>query len=332
MSLLPPNATAQERAIEAAVTRLGNVPIGIDNLWNPDACPLALLPWLAWGLSVDDWDSAWTEDQKRQVIKQAVSTQRIKGTRASVQRSLNAYGNRSLLWEPQDDSRLAPFTFRVDVEIRDRAVDLELDYQKSFDTIERTKNVRSHLTELEIVATNDGVMRINTAAQAGEFGSVYPYFGGSVASFGTPVWLLAGIICEIGSVFPGPLVPIPPPTTGTLEAENGSGSIQLESGESLDLDGYVTPTATFRLLLDQGGLLLLENGTSYFLLDGNTTPPPPSLGDRILKEDGGLILLEDGSSSILIDGAGTSAFTNYVLLENGSDLLLENGSGKLLLS
>jgi phage tail P2-like protein len=34
-------------------------------LWNPQTCPLAALPWLAWTLSIDKWDTDWTEERKR---------------------------------------------------------------------------------------------------------------------------------------------------------------------------------------------------------------------------------------------------------------------------
>ena len=47
-SLLPRNATGAERAIEGATARVGAVPTPFRDLWNPDTCPAALLPWLAW--------------------------------------------------------------------------------------------------------------------------------------------------------------------------------------------------------------------------------------------------------------------------------------------
>ena len=50
--LLPPNRTKLEQALERATARLGAVPVPIKDLWNPWRCPVALLPWLAWSLSV----------------------------------------------------------------------------------------------------------------------------------------------------------------------------------------------------------------------------------------------------------------------------------------
>ncbi|TKA96910.1 phage tail protein I, partial [Cereibacter changlensis] len=57
-SILPPNATKAERAFEAALAALCDLPVPVGQLWSPETCPAALLPWLAWALSVDDWDPA----------------------------------------------------------------------------------------------------------------------------------------------------------------------------------------------------------------------------------------------------------------------------------
>lgn len=91
-SILPPNATASERAIEAAVQRAADVATPIDRLWSPAECPAALLPWLAWALSVDSWDSAWPEARQREVIAVSVEVHRRKGTVGSIKRALAAMG------------------------------------------------------------------------------------------------------------------------------------------------------------------------------------------------------------------------------------------------
>lgn len=54
-SILPPNATAVERAIDrASAAALARIPVYLIR-WvkDPDSCPLALLPWLAWEYQVD---------------------------------------------------------------------------------------------------------------------------------------------------------------------------------------------------------------------------------------------------------------------------------------
>jgi phage tail P2-like protein len=83
-SLLPANATALERAMEAASARVGDVPTPLADLWDPVSCPIDLLPWLAWGLSVDSWDATWSEATKRDAVARSIALHRIKGTPASV--------------------------------------------------------------------------------------------------------------------------------------------------------------------------------------------------------------------------------------------------------
>jgi len=78
--LLSPNATGPERALAEAVGRVSDVPLPVGDLWNPDTCPTAVLPWLAWALSVDIWDAAWSETDKRAAIAESVAIHRRKGT------------------------------------------------------------------------------------------------------------------------------------------------------------------------------------------------------------------------------------------------------------
>ena len=78
--LLPPNATGAERALAEAVARVSSVPVPVGDLWNPQTCPAPVLPWLAWALSVDIWDAAWSEANKRAAIAESIAIHRRKGT------------------------------------------------------------------------------------------------------------------------------------------------------------------------------------------------------------------------------------------------------------
>ncbi|MDO5606696.1 MAG: phage tail protein I [Paracoccus sp. (in: a-proteobacteria)] len=89
-SLLPPNSTAAERAIEAATDRPVAVPVA--DLWSPERCPSALLPWLAWALSIDNWDADWSDEVKREVIAASVEVHRHKGTVWAMRRALTVAG------------------------------------------------------------------------------------------------------------------------------------------------------------------------------------------------------------------------------------------------
>ncbi len=90
--LLPPNATPLERALAAATARLSDVPVPVGDLWSPERCPVEWLPWLAWALSVDEWDSGWPEQRKRQAIAQSAALHRHKGTVWSVREALRRAG------------------------------------------------------------------------------------------------------------------------------------------------------------------------------------------------------------------------------------------------
>ena len=85
-SLLPPNATPFERAMEEALRQPIDIPIR--KLWSSADCPLELLPYLAWALGVEDWDSDWPEAVKRAAVRDAFRIHREKGTLAGLKRVL----------------------------------------------------------------------------------------------------------------------------------------------------------------------------------------------------------------------------------------------------
>lgn len=90
-SVLPPHSTGFERALEqASLWVIQNSEI-VD-VWNPETCPARFLPWLAWSVSVDEWDASWGADKKRDVIRQSVAVHRVKGTKGAVRRALEAMG------------------------------------------------------------------------------------------------------------------------------------------------------------------------------------------------------------------------------------------------
>ncbi|MBD3610537.1 MAG: phage tail protein I [Gammaproteobacteria bacterium] len=90
-SLLPPNASQLEQNLVDTSARIGNVP-SLPPLWDPDTCPTYLLSWLAWALSVEEWDSNWPEVVQREAIKQARDIHKNKGTVGSLKRALSSLG------------------------------------------------------------------------------------------------------------------------------------------------------------------------------------------------------------------------------------------------
>lgn len=89
-SLLPGNVSDLERGVEVALARLSEIDVPIATLWNPWSCPLEVLPYLAWAVSVDMWRADWPETIKRQVVATSLSVHAIKGTRPAVEQALAA--------------------------------------------------------------------------------------------------------------------------------------------------------------------------------------------------------------------------------------------------
>ncbi len=90
--LLPLSATPQERALSEAIARAAGVSCPIGSLWDPATCPAEALPWLAWALSVDSWDSSWSEAAKRAACARSIAIHRRKGTPWAVKEGLRAIG------------------------------------------------------------------------------------------------------------------------------------------------------------------------------------------------------------------------------------------------
>ena len=78
--------------MEGAVSRLSDVPVLVRNVWNSQTCPANVLPWLAWALAVNEWDSSWPEATQRAVIAASAAVHRIKGTVASIKQALAVAG------------------------------------------------------------------------------------------------------------------------------------------------------------------------------------------------------------------------------------------------
>lgn len=91
-SLLPANSTFLEKNLEKVIRKSFELPVVISDLHNPKTCPVDILPWLAWAMSVDEWDSNWNEEQKRQAILDSLNIHRYRGTLASIKRVLTNIG------------------------------------------------------------------------------------------------------------------------------------------------------------------------------------------------------------------------------------------------
>ncbi len=148
-SLLPPNSTRLERAVERADAQLSGVAMVHDTLWNPWNCPAEFLPFLAWSVSVDTWDSNWPERIKRARIASSFQIQRHKGTAKSIADLIASFGGQMKIrewWQmtPQGE----PHTFSLFLTISgDGGQESSAEFvHQIVDAVNRTKPVRSHFT------------------------------------------------------------------------------------------------------------------------------------------------------------------------------------------
>lgn len=166
-NLMPPNASVLERNLAELTTRIDQIPTPIRDIWNPDTCPLELLPWLAWAFSVDAWKDYWSESTKRLVIKRAVAIARQKGTRRSVEDVVKAFGANLILrewWEKTPPG--PPHTFDIIINYGGSTVTEALQ-NDVLEEIRRVKPARSHFTlSIGLTATAQinaaGVLRAAT--------------------------------------------------------------------------------------------------------------------------------------------------------------------------
>ena len=124
-SLLPLNSTQLERAIEAAFAEKTEIPLR--TLYNPDTCPVQLLPWLAWTWSVDRWDNKWSEAVKRSAIRSAFYVHAHKGTIGALRRVVEPLGYliEVIEWW-QTTPKGVPGTFALKVGVLDTGITEEM--------------------------------------------------------------------------------------------------------------------------------------------------------------------------------------------------------------
>lgn len=140
--LLPPSATSQERAIALTCGRVTSVPSPLRLLWNPATCPLDILPWLAWALSVDSWNADWPESTKRAVVSAAIPTAKAKGTKQSVRDALAAISASSVIVEWFEKAPAGnPYTFTINIAAQDTSLSAQA---LMLNEINRTKPLRAH--------------------------------------------------------------------------------------------------------------------------------------------------------------------------------------------
>ncbi|HBQ3059797.1 TPA: phage tail protein I [Klebsiella pneumoniae] len=171
-SLLPPSSATWLRSTEVATARLSAITVALRTLWTPTICPVDLLPYLAWALSVDRWDKAWPAEKKIAAIQQSYWLHRRKGTRAAVRRVIDDMGFSASFaeWFDVGDE---PGTFRLEVDISNVGI-----APKTLDELDRMVNgakpVSRHIAQMTLANRTEGAAFTASAVFDGDEISVYP--------------------------------------------------------------------------------------------------------------------------------------------------------------
>ncbi|WP_336996549.1 phage tail protein I [Leclercia sp. UBA7405] len=171
--LLPVGSSALEVAAAKAAAEISRVPVPLRTLWNWRTCPVNLLPYLAWALSVDRWDFNWPEATKRSVIASSFYVHQHKGTISALRRVVEPLGfliDVREWWQLNEE----PGTFRLVVGVLDNGITDEM-YQELERLINDAKPASRHLTGLAISLSTSGEMYFGAGCYLGETLTVYPY-------------------------------------------------------------------------------------------------------------------------------------------------------------
>lgn len=159
LSLLPCNATEFEKSMEQATAIMENQYVTIRDYWNISSIPVQQMPWLAWEWSVDNWDSNWSEQTKRNMLKDSFFYHRKKGTLQSVQDIIQDLGSNISIKEWwQTDPIGSPYTFHAVVD-SGAGESTGVLQKQLFLAIDQSKPVRSHYT-LTVAGRSSGLLNL----------------------------------------------------------------------------------------------------------------------------------------------------------------------------
>lgn len=160
------------RHTETVTARLSAITVALRTLWTPTACPVELLPYLAWALSVDRWDKNWPAEKKIAAIQQSYWQHRRKGTRAAVRRVIESMGF-SAIFAEWFDTGDRPGTFRLEVDVNDVGIT-----EKTLAELNRlvadAKPVSRHMAQMNIATTVTGVIYSAITVHDGDIVTIYP--------------------------------------------------------------------------------------------------------------------------------------------------------------
>lgn len=179
-TLLPPSSTLYERNLAQVMATFFDVDIPLRTLWNPDTCPVDLLPYLAWAFSVYRWDEKWDEATRRKTIKDSFFLHQHKGTIGALRRAVEPMGYLISVTEWWQNNK-TPGTFEMEVAALDTGITVDM-YAELERVINDAKPCSRHMTLLTISMETRGEIPVAAAAYDGDIMTIYPYFPDSIES------------------------------------------------------------------------------------------------------------------------------------------------------
>ncbi|EDS5974694.1 phage tail protein I [Salmonella enterica subsp. enterica] len=205
--LLPPPLASDERfsiLANIAAERFAQIDLTALLVYLVDIVDASALPSLAEQFHVqglEGWLFAVNEQEKRDLIKQAIELHKYKGTPWAVRRALEILSLPGTISEWFEYGGKAYF-FKVEIELINQGMDENL-FNNLVDLIHEYKNVRSKLEALIVWIINQSAIPvIGSALYGGEITTVLPFQVLEVQQtkpiyFGTGQWSL-----EITSIYP----------------------------------------------------------------------------------------------------------------------------------
>lgn len=205
--LLPPPLASDERfsvLANIAAERFAQIDLTALLVYLVDIVDASALPSLAGQFHVqrlEGWLFAANEQEKRELIKQAIELHKYKGTPWAVRRVLEILSLPGTISEWFEYGGKAYF-FKVEIELINQGMDENL-FNNLVDLIHEYKNVRSKLEALIVWIINQSAIPvIGSALYGGEITTVLPFQVLEVQQtkpiyFGTGQWSL-----EIISIYP----------------------------------------------------------------------------------------------------------------------------------
>ena len=136
------------------------IPHPIRDLWNPQTCPLHLLPYLAW---------------KRDVVAAAYYNHKHKGTISALERVASIFGLKIKITEWwQANPQGVPGTFGITV-LSENAVIGEVEFKELVRLFSETKPVSRHISGLTVGVITRGRLNTSAATLRADTVTIYPY-------------------------------------------------------------------------------------------------------------------------------------------------------------